>query len=288
MERSAANALRIIGIVATVIFVIFACYWPLVIAWVIVMMGGLTQRAMAFRPQAGSALVGAILAVIVIVTVGVLMIRKLAAGIVWGTTGPRPLATASGVASIAAASATSEIASSSRALPSVLLHLSPGARKAIDRLALALGAHVAVSAITLFQIANRPSVPRNWTLMLLPSFILSEAPYALLIYALLKRPGRRAFAFLVAMLAIPVLATLSNPLILSSYRQIYINHPMGLLWIVLSGLIYMVTLVLACQAIQQTGFQTKLSPVIFTTVGTFFYYFFFIRLITPYFYSLWR
>jgi hypothetical protein len=76
VERSAANTLRILGIVATVIFVIFACYWPLVIAWVIVTMGGLTQHAMTFRPQAGSAFIGAILAVIVIVTVGVLIIRS--------------------------------------------------------------------------------------------------------------------------------------------------------------------------------------------------------------------
>ena len=285
MERLAANALRILGIVAPVILVIFACYWPLVIAWVIVIRGGLTEPAMTFRPQAASAFVGAILATVVIVTVGVLVIRKLAAGIVWAAVGPQPIATAPGVASAAASAMP---AAPSPTLPSVQLHFSPGARKAVDRLVLALAAQVAVSAITFFQVASRPLLPRNWTPMLLPPFILSEVPYALLICALLKRPARRAFTFLVALLAIPILNTLSSPLILSSYRQIYINRPMGLLWIVLSGLIYMVTLVLAYEAIKQTGLQPKFSSVIFTTVATFFYYFFFISLITPYLYGLWR
>jgi hypothetical protein len=288
MERSAANALRILGILATVILVILACYWPLVIAWVIVMMGGLTQRAMTFRPQAGSAFVAAILAVVVIVTVGVLIIRKLAAGIVLGTAGLPPLATASGVAVTTAATAKPGIASPSRTLPSVRFHLSPGARKTVDRLVLTLAAHVVVSAITFFQLASRPSLPRSWISMLLPLFILSEVPYAFLIYVLLKRPGRQAFTLLVAMLAIPILTPLSNPLILHSYRQIYTNHPIGVLWIALSGLIYVVTLVMAYRAIQQTGLRPKLSSVTLTTVAAFFYYAFFIRLTTPYLYNLWK
>jgi hypothetical protein len=193
------------------------------------------------------------------------------------------------VAATAAASATPGISLPSPTLPSVWPHLlSPVARKVINRLALALGARVAVSAITFFQVVSRPSLPRNWTLMLLCPFILSEVPYALLIYVLLRRPGRRAFTFLIAMLAIPILTAPFNPLIVSSYRQIYINQPMGLLWVVLPGLIYVVILVLAYKAIQQTGFRPKLSSVIFTTVVTFFYYAFFIRGITPYLYSLWR
>lgn len=289
VERLVANALRILGIIATVILVILACYWPLAIALVIVMMGGLTQRAMTFRPQAGGAFVGAILAVIVMVTVGVLIIRKLAAGIVSGAAGLRPLATASGVAANAVPSATLGTSLSSPTLPSARHHLpSSDERKVIERLALALGARVAVSAITFFQVASRPLLPRNWISMMLPPFILSEVPYALLIYVLLRRPGRRAFTFLIAMLAIPILTTPFNPSIVSSYRQIYVNHPMGLVWVTLAGIIYVVILVLAYKAIQQTGFQPKLSPVIFTTVVTFFYYAFFIRGITPYLYRLWR
>jgi hypothetical protein len=170
---------------------------------------------------------------------------------------------------------------------SVLPHLSPGGRKTIERLVLALLAQIAASAITLFQFTFRAFVPHNWTLMLLPPFILSQAPYAVLIYLLLKRPGRGAFTFLTAMLAIPILENLFNPLVLLSYRQIYINQPMSFAWLFLSGLIYMVTLVLAYKAVQQTGLRPKVSSVILATVAASFY-FFFITDITPYLYSFWR
>jgi hypothetical protein len=62
-----------------------------------------------------------------------------------------------------------------------------------------------ISAVTLLQVASRAFVPRHWTLDLLPGLILTQAPYGILIYALLKRPGRRTFTFLIALLAIPIL-----------------------------------------------------------------------------------
>jgi ABC-type polysaccharide/polyol phosphate export permease len=89
------------------------------------------------------------------------------------------------------------------------------------------------------------------------------------------------------MLVIPILETLFNPVLLNSYSQIYRNHAMGLVWLVLSGLIYIVTLVLAYVAIQETGLWPKFSSVIPATTAMFFY-FFFIKAITPYLYSLWR
>ena len=59
-------------------------------------------------------------------------------------------------------------------------------------------------------------MPRHWTLNLLPGLILTQAPYAILIYALLKRLGRRTFTFLIALLAIPILQALFSPLLLFS------------------------------------------------------------------------
>jgi hypothetical protein len=47
--------------------------------------------------------------------------------------------------------------------------------------------------------------------------------------------------------------------VLYSYRQIYINHPTGLLGLVLSGLICIVTLALPYEAIQKTGLRPKPS-----------------------------
>jgi hypothetical protein len=103
-------------------------------------------------------------------------------------------------------------------LPSVSVRLSPRGRKTIDHLVLALGAWIVISAVTLLQVASRASVPRNWTLPMLSGFILAQAPYAILIYVLLKRPGRRTFTLLIALLAVPILQALFNPLLLFSYR----------------------------------------------------------------------
>jgi hypothetical protein len=115
----------------------------------------------------------------------------------------------------------------------------------------------------------------------------APSPCAILIYVLLKRPGRRTFTLLIALLAVPILQALFNPILLFSYRQIYTNRAIGLLWPFLSGLIYVVILALAYRAIEQTGLRPTPSSVILATVAMFFY-FFFVREITPHFYSLWR
>ena len=282
MDRFAANSLRILGIVVTVILVIGGCYLLLAIALVVVMRGGLTQSARILHPQAANAIFGALLATVALITAGIVTILKLVKGIVRGPGPSQFFATTPGPAATAAAT-----------LPGILSPLSasryrsPVGRRTIDRLVLALAAQIAVNAITLFERAALPVVPQNWTLMLLPPFILFEAPSAILIYVLLKRPGRPAFAFLIAMLAIPILETLFNPVLLYSYRQIYMNHAMGFVWVVLSGLIYIVALVLAYLAIRQTGLQPTVLSVMLAAVATFFY-FFLIREITPYLYSLWR
>jgi hypothetical protein len=284
VERWAANTLRTLGIVVTTVLVIGGCFFLLLIAWFVVIRGGLTQNARLFHPQAGDAFFGAILATIALVTAGIVMIVKLAKGIV-----RRPARSkifqAAGPTTVPPAATPPRLPSS--ASRSFHLPLWPVRHQTIDRLVLALVAQIAISAVTLFQLTTHAFVPHNWTLMLLPPFILSEMPYAILIYVLLKRPGRRAFTFLIAMLVMPILETLFNPVLLNSYSQIYRNHAMGSVWLVLSGLIYIVTLVLAYGAVQQTGLWPKFSSVIPATTAMFFY-FFFIKAITPYLYSLWR
>jgi hypothetical protein len=260
MERRPANALRILGMVATVILVIAGCCLLLLIAWLVIMRGGLTRNAMIFYPRAANSFVGALLAAIALVTSGVLIIRKLARETVRHPARSLPFATIPGPANATSSAVAAGPSPRSAPLPSVSHRLSPRGRKTIDRLVLALGARIAISAVTLLQV---------------------------LIYALLKRPGRRAFTFLVALLALPILQALLNPLLLFSYGQIYTRHPIGLLWPFFSGLIYVVILALAYRAIQQTGLWPTPSSVILATVATFFY-FFFVAEITPHLYGLWR
>jgi hypothetical protein len=288
MERRPANALRILGIVATVILVIAGCCLLLLIACLVIIRGGLTHNAIIFHPRAANSLVGAFLAAVALVTTGVLIIRKLAREIVRHPAHSLPLATISGPAVASSSGLPPGPSLRSTELRSVSHRLSPRGRKTFDRLVLALGARIAISAVVFLRVASRPLVPRHWTLDLLADLTLTQAPDAILIYALLKRTGRRTFTFLIALLAIPILQALFNPLLLFSYGRIYTSHPIGLLWpFFLSGLIYVVILALAYRAIAQTGLWPTPSSVILATVATFFY-FFFVSVTTPHLDHLWR
>ena len=62
---------------------------------------------------------------------------------------------------------------------------------------------------------------------------------------------------------------------------------MGAIWLLLSGLIYLVTVVLAYLAIRQSGLRPRPAAVILATVATSFY-FLLVTGITPYLYGLWN
>lgn len=280
MDRRIANTLRILAIVGTALVVIAVCGVMLNVAFFVVMKGALTRQTRILHPQGANFVFGAILATITLVTVGVTVIVRLAKGIVRRPARSEIPAAANPPTVPAVAAPRSPVLSQRSLHPP----LSPVVHKAIDGLVLAVVAQIAVSAITLFQLLNRADVPHSWTVMLLPPFLLSEVPSAILIYVLLKRPGRGAFTFLIAMLIVPILKTLFNPMLINSYRHIYMNHAMG---IVLSGLIYIVTLVLAYVAIQQSGLWPKFSSATLATTTTFFY-FFLIEAITPFLHRLWR
>lgn len=180
----------------------------------------------------------------------------------------------------------------SLALPPVLpqllpipLQLSPTERRTIERLVLALGAQVAVSAITLFQRASRPILPIDPGPSLFLPFILTQMPFIILICVLSKQPGRRAFTFLIAVLAFGMIETFFDPVVLLSYRQIYMDHPIGLMWPVFSGSIYIVTGVLAYMVIEKTGLKPKPRSAILGTAGML-CYFLLIKGLTPHLYSL--
>jgi hypothetical protein len=298
MERRTHNSLRILGIVVTSILVVAACLFLGSLALFIILRGGLSSSARILHPQAANSFFVIIMAMIALVTGGVVIIGRLYTGIVRDPRSMRPqpplpaLSEAEGAVQRTEAPRSVPSCAKPQAIPqpsgapAATRPTTTPAHGIIARLILAVIAQIAVSAITLFQVATRPFVPRNWTLMLLGPFILSELPDVLLIYLLLKRPDRRAFTFLIALLAIPILNTLFNPLILVSYRQIYLNGSSGLLWLTLSGLIYAAILILSYLAIRRTRLRPKLSSAILATVATSFY-FFLVREITPYLYRLW-
>jgi hypothetical protein len=109
----------------------------------------------------------------------------------------------------------------------------------------------------------------------------------ILICLLLTQPGRRAFTFLTAMLAFGLIETFFNPTVVLSYRQIYLDHPIGLMWPAFSGLIYIIAGVLTYMVIQKTGLRPRLWAVALSTLGMF-CYFIFIEQLTPHLNSFWQ
>jgi len=156
----------------------------------------------------------------------------------------------------------------------------PTERRTVERLVLALGAQIAVSSILLFQRASGPFLPGESAsyfhapliLARLPWLILAQLPLIILIYFLLKQPDRRAYTFLTAVLVFGIVETFLNPTVLLSYRQIYQVHPMGLMWPVFSGLIYIITGMLTYILFQRTAHRPKFWPVMLGIVGTSFYF----------------
>lgn len=166
--------------------------------------------------------------------------------------------------------------------------ISPTERMTVERLVLALGAQIVMSAITMFhQRVAQPFLPAESTSQFIAPFVLAQLPLMILIYLLLKRPDRRAYTFLTAVLVFGVVEKFLSPTALLSYRRLYLDHPIGLMWPALSGLIYIIAGVLAYMLIRKNALWPKLSSAMLGTVGVFCYSTV-IKQITPNLISLWR
>jgi hypothetical protein len=274
MERWAANTLRTLGIILTSGFVLITSLLLLLLSMCAAQGGfGGTKHPEQVAPY--------LIAAVAVLVIGIWFIAWLARGIFRSVAVPE--LSAAGIPSSGISSTAPE------AKPSIPLHLSPMGRKSIERLVLALGAQIVLSAIAWifnqlhFWRAPRAFAPHNWTLILLGPFILYHIPYAILIYVLLKRPDRRAFAY---SLAVPAVLILQAVFSLGVVGYYYIHEPRGFLLLVLPWTIHIVILVLAYQAIQQVGLHPEPSSLIVAAVAAFFF-FSAIHVVTPLFYR-WR
>jgi hypothetical protein len=267
MDRWAANTLRTVGIILTsgltliigLVFVLFS---------ICAAQGGFSgykhsNEAVAYGVGAFAVLIG-----------GIAMIAWLARGI-YRSPAEEHAYPAAGAALTAA-----EVGASG------LLHLSPVGRKATERLVLALGAQIVVSGLgwVVNQLAfwTRPQqfAAHNWTLLLLAPFVLYHIPYAILIYALVKRPDRRAFTYSIAVPSVMILQALFSLTVVSYY---YVHRPMGFVLLFVPWAIHIVILVLAYQAIQQVGLHPQPTSLILAAVVTYLFLSF-IHAATPFLY----
>jgi hypothetical protein len=269
MERWAANTLRTLGIILASGFVLVTSLFLGLMA--VCAYGGDFNGHK--NPQQGPFF---ILGAVAVITVGVLVVAKLARGI----------SRASAPAQIAEANG--GVASSVPISPgiSVPLQFSSAAHKAIDNLVLVLGAQIVLSAA--IWLANQRFFWKNpaglgghnWTLLLLAPFILYHLPYAILIWALLKRPDRHAFTYSIAVPAMMILQSLFSLSVVTYY---YVHQPIGIALLVIPWLLNIVVLVVAYKAIQQIGLHPAPSSLVIAAVVSFLY-FSFIHVLTPFIY----
>ena len=286
MDRFAANTFRTLAIVFISIFVIGGSLLLLLFA---LCLGALSSSGPSH--QQAELGIGLILGVaVILITAGVFGIGKLSKGIVREVpeyrlpytpppvppVQPREVAVPTSTAEIAASVLPAEVETGPRY--DVAAHFSPASRAAIQNLVLAIAGKVAIEiliTISAWIWVQRPVPTSIQTLHF--SFIAwalaATAPHLVLLYALLKRPGPRAFAY---SLVIPALHLFFGFFGHSASIFLFLRANPGIP-AVLSGLtlfpwlLDILILHLAWKAIRLTGIQPNSTRLIVASVVIFLY-----------------
>jgi hypothetical protein len=277
MERWAANTLRTLGIILIAGFV-------LITSLILVLLSMCAAQGDFGGNKHPEQVAPYLVVAGLVVILGVLVIARLGRGIF------RSMATAEP----AAASVPAGVLPTAEPVPSAPLHLSPLGQKAIERLVFALGAQIVLSALAWgfnqlhFWSASRIFAPfpsHNRPLTLLVPFVLYHLPYGILIYVLIRRPDRRAFAY---SLAVPAVIIMQALLSLGYVGLFFRQQPIALLILFIPWAIHIVILVFAYQAIQQVGLHPEPSSLIVAAIVVFIF-FSAIHVVTPFLYRFtWR
>jgi hypothetical protein len=233
MDRFSANTFRTLGIILTSIFVLVCSIVLLLLALCAGMLNAAGGRGHQ-DPQTVNLFYGCILGAVVVVVIGVLIIAKLAKGIVreppgltasalpvWGqapspakrSEAPQPLPSATDQPTLAQSDLAQpelapKVTAGPRPTPDVVTHLSPASRSAIQRLVAAIAAQVVLGTLGwqwALHATTQPFHPNR--LIPFVSGFATDLPYLVLLLNLLHRPGRRAFAYA---LTIPSILFLSG------------------------------------------------------------------------------
>ncbi len=273
MERWAANTLRTLGIILTAGFVLVTSAYLALMSSCAANggYGGIKRPDEAFNYAVGAVLVAA---------AGVAVIAWLARGI-YRSRHPSAPPASDGywpADPSATASAPHPSTESGSASPPVPLHLSPLGRKSIDRLVLAIGAQIALSAFVLIFNQIRfwsgphifaPFPAHSWFLVVVIPFVLYHIPYGLLIYFLLLRPDRRAFTYA---LAVPAVLIMQALLSLGYFGLFSTQHSLAMILLIVPWAVHILILVLAYQSIQQVGLHPEPASLIVAALASFLFF----------------
>ncbi|HXW99604.1 MAG TPA: hypothetical protein VEJ00_00205 [Candidatus Acidoferrales bacterium] len=279
MDRIAANTLRTLGIVLISAFVIGASLILLLLALCLGAMsngGGSSSDSQMF--------LACILIIALLIVLGVFSIARLAKGIVRGepeypaplTIFPKP-ATTVAVPSPAFPPSPGPPAAAAPRTIDVAAHFSPASRAAIHQVVLAISTKLAVETLIVLigwtHVYGRPAPFPVYRYSFLAWGLAAAAPLIVLIYALLRHPGPRAFAY---SLVIPALHIFfgtfgHSATIFILFRANPAIPPVISLFALLPWLLDFLILYLAWKAIRLTGIQPSPTRLIVATVVIFFY-----------------
>jgi len=253
LDRETSNTLRTLGIVFTSILLVILSAVLLLLSLCLGMVGGFGGSSGQHDPQALNLFLASVAGLVIVLFGGGAIIAKLARGVVHDSA-PQ-----------------GAISDTSVAFPQ---HLSPASQAAVRNLILAIAAQLILSSgAWLWSLAV--ALPKYHSLSVTGAFIasglLSDAPYILLLIALLRSPGRRTFAYA---LAVPAVLSVYG-VVAGSSVLLYLARVHGLVSLyslIVPRLLHFVVFYFAWKAIKQIGVHPKPGSLIlasFLTLGYF-------------------
>jgi hypothetical protein len=208
-----------------------------------------------------------LLGLVVLIGLGVAGIAKLARGIVRESVLPHAV---QGSADATLPPSPAEAGRVDGSLP----HLSPASRAAIQRLICAIAAQIGIAAFSwLWALRHVISTLRPplgiWTPIV--SGVVADLPYAAIVYSLLRKPGRRTFAY-----ALTVPGILIPYGFVSSFTAIFyfvrMSQPLYSLALLLPWALHILIFYLAWKAIRQIGIHPDHRSLLVSALVVFLYF----------------
>jgi hypothetical protein len=299
MDRFTANTFRTLGIILISIFVLVCSIVLLLLALCAGMQGAVGGTGY-HDPQTVNLFYGSIVGAVVVVAFGVLVIAKLAKGIVrepaglspsalpvWGqqpspvqqseAAQPPPLSTDPTLAQSDVPQATLAPPSTAepRPTPDVVTHLSPASRAAIQRLVAAIAAQVVLGTLGWQRALHYTATPFHLNRVVpYVSGFATNLPYLVLLLSLFLRPGRRAFAYALTIPSILLLSGLfgSSAIIFYLLRTANTSSPLLSFLLLVPWALHILIVYLAWKAIRLTGILPNPARLIAAAAVTIAYY----------------
>ena len=267
MERWASNTLRVLGIIVTSILMVVGSLLLLLLS--LCSWSGGFEGGGGHKDQA----IGYLIGLAVFIAMAIFVIAKLSKGIAHNTGSVSLLAPVDSPIAVAE-------------LP---IHTSPASDRAIHFLIYAIVTGIALSVLhTFWTVFAYPVAFYPYGRAVLPVSILSlllyDAPYAVLLVILARKPDKRAFAYAFVIPTVLIVQTLYTlPLSLSVYSRV----PLSFVFIAVALAMDCLILWLAWQANQHLGYRHEASSLLVAGVVVFLYFSALRHLAIPFLYRFW-